>query len=52
MSKKTTHNPIPSGTRTLQDILPESQATGKSSGSKTLKKKLVMRDAARYAYKR
>lgn len=46
MSKRT-HNPIPSGTKTLHDILPEQKDTITPSKSKhTLKKRLIIKDGA------
>lgn len=48
MNKRTTHNPIPSGTKTLHDILPESSHTTTPHGSKTtLKKRIIMKDGTR-----
>ena len=46
MSKKTTHNPIPSGTKTLHDVLPETQNTVSSPESKTtIKKKDIHKES-------
>lgn len=47
MSKKTSHNPVPSGTKTLHDILPESKQVLTPNTSKSqLKRRIIIKDGA------
>ena len=48
MSKKT-HNPIPTGTKTLQDILPDTQKSSTHSNRNSLQRRIINKDPNRYA---